>query len=97
MNHRNIITLDFTGCRTYFDFHECIRRTFDFPEWYGRNWDAFYDLMCTDVESCHVIIKGICTLPAELHEVIPKMIEVLEAIKADRLKLNDILTYELIS
>ena len=35
------INLDFTGVKTLWELHERIRVAFDFPEWYGKNWDAF--------------------------------------------------------
>ncbi len=39
------ITLDFTGVKTLWELHERIRVAFDFPEWYGKNRDAFWDLL----------------------------------------------------
>ena len=35
------INLDFTGVKTLWELHERIRVAFDFPEWYGKNRDAF--------------------------------------------------------
>ena len=40
-----IVKLDFTECKNYLEFHERIRKAFDFPDWYGKNWDAFWDLL----------------------------------------------------
>ena len=40
-----IIELDLTGCKYLAEIHERIRVAFDFPEWYGKNWSAFWDLL----------------------------------------------------
>ena len=41
---KKIITLDLTGCKYLGELHQRIRIAFDFPEWYGENRDAFWDL-----------------------------------------------------
>ena len=46
-----IIHLDLTDCRYIDDLHERIRVAFGFPEWYGENWDAFWDLIRTDCDA----------------------------------------------
>ena len=38
-------TLDFSNCKRWYDVHEELRIKFDFPEWYGKNLDALWDLM----------------------------------------------------
>jgi len=25
------------------ELHECLAQALEFPDWYGRNWDAFWD------------------------------------------------------
>ncbi len=57
-----IIELDLSGCKTGYELHERIRMAFDFPEWYGKNWDAFHDLLRTECDADKVVIKGINTL-----------------------------------
>ena len=42
MDEKKVITLDLTGCKYLGELHERIRAAFDFPEWYGANWDAFW-------------------------------------------------------
>ena len=59
------IILDLTGCKTLWDIHERIRKAFHFPEWYGRSWDAFWDLLRTECDANKVIIKGEHTIPKE--------------------------------
>ncbi len=39
------IFLDFSDCRTVEDLHKEIKRKFGFPDYYGENWDALWDLL----------------------------------------------------
>ena len=39
-----VIQLDLTGCKGYYELHERIRQAFNFPNFYGHNWSAFWDL-----------------------------------------------------
>ena len=76
------IVLDLTGCKSLWDIHERIRKAFDFPEWYGKNWDAFWDLLRTECDANTVILKGEQTIPKEykntleiLHSCLDDLIE----------------------
>ena len=52
------IVLDLTGCKSLWDIHERIRKAFDFPEWYGKNWSAFWDLLWSECDANRVISGG---------------------------------------
>ena len=39
------ICLDFSDCTTTEDWHNEIKSKFGFPEYYGENWDALWDLL----------------------------------------------------
>lgn len=76
------IYLDLTGCKYWDDLHERIRVAFDFPEWYGKNWSAFWDLLSRDSDAERVIITGEHTMPKEfdkplamLHEILDDMVK----------------------
>lgn len=72
------IELDLTGCKYLSDIHERIRIAFDFPEWYGANWDAFWDLLRSECDSDKLIIKGTNTLAKEFDEHIAIFKETLD-------------------
>ena len=36
-------TVDFTNVKTYYEMHRCVRDSLNFPDYYGCNWDAFWD------------------------------------------------------
>ena len=63
-----IIELDLTGCKYLYEIHERIRVAFSFPESYGKNWDAFWDLLWSKCDADQVIIKGESSLPSGFAE-----------------------------
>lgn len=43
MEDNKCVILDLTDCRYLGELHRRIKVAFDFPDYYGENWDAFYD------------------------------------------------------
>ena len=72
-----IIKLDLTDCKYLDELHERIRVAFDFPDWYGKNWDAFWDLLWRECDADKVIIKGEKELDNELKVVLPTLHKIL--------------------
>ena len=72
------IELDLTGCKYLSEIHEKIRVAFDFPEWYGGNWSAFWDLLRSECDADKLTIKGENTLPNEFDEQISIFHETLD-------------------
>ena len=73
-----IIELDLTGCEYQYDMHEKIKAAFDFPDWYGMNWDAFVDLLWSECDADKVIVKGEKSLQKDLENAVKIMHEILE-------------------
>ena len=73
-----IIELDLTGCKYLAEVHERIRIAFNFPEWYGKNWSAFWDLLWSECDANLVVIKGEYSLPKDFDKPLSKMHEALE-------------------
>ena len=69
-----VIQLDLTGCKHLYDLHDRIRIAFNFPSWYGYNWDAFWDLLWSDCDADKVIIKGERSLPKELDKSLTEVL-----------------------
>ena len=73
-----IIELDLTGVKTLNELHERIRVAFDFPEWYGKNWSAFWDLLWSECDADKVIVKGENYLSNVFKDHLEKMHKILE-------------------
>ena len=78
METAKIITLDLSGCKYIDDMHQRIKIAFDFPDYYGENWDAFWDLIRGTRDNTIVEIKGVASLANDLKKEVDKMIECLE-------------------
>jgi len=52
----NIVNLDVTNVKSSKEFHQCLKTTLEFPDFYGMNWDAFWDT-----------ITGLISLPEEIN------------------------------
>lgn len=46
--YKNPYIIDFTDVKYYGEVHQIIKEAFDFPDYYGENWDAFWDCI-TDI------------------------------------------------
>ena len=78
MEEKKTIILDLSGCKYLGELHERIRIAFSFPEWYGANLDALWDLLRSDCDADEVIIRHSNTLPDELKEYIKKVYEIFD-------------------
>ena len=84
MEEKKIITLDLTDCKYLGELHERIRVAFDFPEWYGANWDAFWDLLWSECDADEVVIVGERTMSDEFNSNLKDMHEVLDDLVKER-------------
>ncbi len=71
------IILDLTDCPFTAEFHKRIKKAFDFPDYYGENWSAFWDLLSTECIAEELIIVGEGTLIKEFEPTIKKLHEIL--------------------
>ena len=71
-------TLDLTGCRYLAELHQRIKEALDFPEYYGKNWDAFWDCINRDCDVDIVTVVGSSKVAENLKLDVQTMIEILE-------------------
>ena len=43
--------------------HDCLSRSLELPEYYGRNLDALYDCL-TEMPPCRIVLKNVSSLRA---------------------------------
>lgn len=97
MDNKKIITLDLTGCKYLGELHQRIKIAFGFPDWYGENWDAFWDLLRSECDADKVEILGEYTLSKEFNRQIETMHEILQRNKDNRKKYEWNFDFEIIS
>ena len=75
-------TLDFRGVEYYLEMHKVIQKSLDFPDYYGCNWDAFWDCLTNMVgRPIHIEIIGIETVIRKFGDAADVMIETLKEFK----------------
>lgn len=57
------VTVDLTGCKYVMEFWDRIKVAFEFPEFFGKNWDAFWDLISKECPAHKVTVIGANKLP----------------------------------
>ena len=78
MEQEKIITLDLTGCKYLGELHQRIKEAFDFPDFYGENWDAFWDLLRSECDADKVLVVGGDSVSKELSTSVQTMKGILE-------------------
>lgn len=76
-----IATLDFSGCQRLDDLHTRIKKALDFPDYYGKNLDAFWDCLNIDCDVDFVTIKGCSEVATELKPTVKKILALFEKSK----------------
>lgn len=70
--------LDLTDCKTWYDMHERFRVALHFPDYYGHNWDAFWDCIDRESDVEFIEIRGEHTMPADFQESLQMLHSLLE-------------------
>ena len=74
--------VDFTNVKYYLEMHAVIEKSLDFPDYYGCNWDAFWDCL-TDMygDPIHIEILGLDVIEQKFDGAAEKMISILKKFK----------------
>lgn len=73
-----MITLDLRDCKYIMEIHQRIQNAFEFPDWYGANWSAFWDFIREPRTDTIVEVRGLYSLPKSLENSGEKIVEILE-------------------
>lgn len=95
MEEKKIITLDLTGCKYLGEIHQRIKKAFDFPDFYGENWDAFWDLLRSECDADKVVIIGEETVSNELVPSVRMINEILHELKEHRKRYGEQIEIEI--
>ena len=99
--YQEYIIVDLTGCKYVMEFWERIRKAFEFPHFFGKNWDAFWDLLSKECPAHKVTVIGANTLPKSWQALDgkyypDKIREILEDNKVFKNRYNYVFDYEFI-
>ncbi len=95
MEEKKTVTLDLTGCQSLGEIHQRIKKTFDFPDFYGQNWDAFWDLLRNECDANKIEVLGEDTVSKELEPSIEMINEILQELKEDRAEYGEVVEVEI--
>lgn len=75
-------TIDFTNVTNYLEMHLVIREALDFPDYYGCNWDAFWDCLTNMVgRPVNIEIIGFDVIEQKFDNAAKTMTEILREFK----------------
>lgn len=95
MEQEKIVTLDLTGCKYLGEIHQRIKKAFDFPDFYGENWDAFWDLLRNECDMDKVIVLGEDAVSEELKPSVKTINGILQELTEDRAKYGEAVEIEI--
>ena len=95
MEEKKTVTLDLTGCQSLGEIHQRIKKAFDFPDFYGQNWDAFWDLLRNECDANKIEVLGEDTVSKELEPSIEMINEILQELKEDRAEYGEVVEVEI--
>ena len=80
--YKELYTIDFTNVQHYLEMHFVIRKALDWPDYYGCNWDAFWDCLTNMVgRPVHIEIIGLDVIERKFDDAARIMIETLKEFK----------------
>ena len=82
--HKEKYTIDFMDVKNFLEMHFVIKEAFDFPDYYGCNWSAFWDcivdLLLSNKE-LNVEIIGLDKIYGDYKKDVDNLIEELKDLK----------------
>lgn len=70
------INIDFNGVKYIGEVHLILKENLKFPEWYGENLDALWDLLTGYIDPCIVDFKGFEKSDNEIKPYLQKVLKV---------------------
>lgn len=91
--YQDLYTIDFTNIKYYLEIHKTIQKALDWPDYYGCNWDAFWDCLTNMVgRQVHIKILGWDVIEQNFCDDAKIMVDILKEFKHYR---NDKYAHEI--
>lgn len=81
-----VATIRLADVGSVYELHEKFQETLDFPYYYGKNWDAFYECMSeklTNPTQLTLVLRGIKDFEKRFPEDAQKMLSTINDLKKD--------------
>ena len=79
---KEIYTIDFSKVEYYTEIHAIIKKSLDFPDYYGGSLDALWDCLRDMVgEPIHIEILGLDTIERKFGDYASKLVETFREFK----------------
>ncbi|HRE84539.1 MAG TPA: barstar family protein [Opitutaceae bacterium] len=83
MTASRLVVVDLSEAETPIQLQDVLAAGFAFPDWYGRNWDAFYDSVTTlDPMPKKIVVRGLKALSKRLPGDAERLTDILEDFRA---------------
>ncbi len=80
--YKDLYTIDFSNVDHYLEMHKIIQEALDWPDYYGCNWDAFWDCLTDMVgRKIHIEIVGLDVIERKFAQEAEAMINILKEFK----------------
>ena len=80
--YKDLYTIDFSEVEHYIQMHKIIQAALDWPEYYGCNWDAFWDCLTDMVgRKVHIEIIGLNIVEQKFGDEVKIMLNILKEFK----------------
>lgn len=70
------ISIDFSEIKDITEVHLLLKEKLGFPEWYGENLDALWDLVTGYIEPCIVELSGFEIVSEDIRDDIQKVLAI---------------------
>ena len=80
--YKDLYTIDFSKVEYYIQMHKIIQEALDWPDYYGCNWDAFWDCLTNMVgRPVHIEIIGLDAVEQKFGDEVKTMVDILKEFK----------------
>ena len=78
----NKYIIDFREVKYHSQIHDIIQESLDFPDYYGRNWDAFWDCLSAMYgDPVHIEIIGLDNIERNFNVAAQKIVKICKKFK----------------
>ena len=76
--------VDLAHCQSYWEMHERFRQALDWPDFYGQNWDAFWDCLTGFMERpAFIRITGVDSAGQDVRDAMSMAQKILQEAKTE--------------